>query len=308
MGSYGRAAALAALALALPLTALGAVAYPTRVALPNGFAPEGIATKATTFYVGSRFDGAIYRGDLRSGQGSVLVAGQAGRLAGGLKVDQRNRLFVAGGTTGKAFVYDANTGADIAVYQLATPPFTWINDVVVTRTGAWFTDSNRLVLYHLPIAEDGELGTPEVVTLTGDFVPEPGMPTLARANGIEATPDGKTLLFATTNSGKLFAADPATGVTDQIEIAGGPLTTADGILLDGKTLYVIGDGRLTIVQLAPDLSSGTVVARVTDSNFDGPTTVAEHGERLYVVDARITTARTPTTPYWINQLQKPPGQ
>jgi sugar lactone lactonase YvrE len=225
-----------------------------------------------------------------------------------MKVDQRNRLFVAGGTTGKAFVYDANTGADIAVYQLATPPFTWINDVVITRTGAWFTDSNRLVLYHVPIGQNGELGAAETVPLTGDFVAEPGMPTLARENGIDATPDGKTLLFVTTNSGKLFAADPATGITDQIELAGGPLTTPDGILLDGKTLYVAGNGQLTVVQLASDLSSATVVAKLTDSNFEGPTTVAEDGNRLYFVDARITTVRTPTTPYWINQLQKPPGQ
>jgi sugar lactone lactonase YvrE len=176
-------------------------------------------------------------------------------------------------------------GRTFAVYQLATPPFTWINDVVITRTGAWFTDSNRLVLYHVPIAQDGALGAAETVPLTGDFVAEPGMPTLARANGIDATPDGKTLLFVTTNSGKLFAADPATGVTDQIEVAGGPLTTPDGILLDGKTLYVAGNGQRTIVQLAPDLSSGTVVAKLTDSNFDTPTTIAEDGNRLYVADA-----------------------
>jgi hypothetical protein len=49
----------------------------------------------------------------------VLVAGQAGRSAIGIKVDRRNRLFVAGGATGQAFVYDARTGADLASYQLA---------------------------------------------------------------------------------------------------------------------------------------------------------------------------------------------
>src|SRR6266545_4608216 len=199
--SCSRFAVLAILALALPFTALGATAYPKTIPLPNGFAPEGIATSANTFYVGSKINGAIYRGDLRTGQGSVLVAPQAGRIAGGMKVDQRDRLFVAGGSTGKAFVYDAKTGAEIAVYQLGASPPTFVNDVIVTRTGAWFTDSLRPVLYRVPIAPNGELGIAETLPLTGDFdFAEPGViPLPDRENGIDATPDGKTLVFVTTN-------------------------------------------------------------------------------------------------------------
>ena len=58
-------------------------------------------------------------------------------------MDKRNRLFVAGGPTGKAFVYDAATGADLASYQLAPrgTAATFVNDVVVTGKGACFTDS-----------------------------------------------------------------------------------------------------------------------------------------------------------------------
>src|SRR5215218_9204494 len=97
MKSYRRVAALAALALALPVSALGAAAYPKTIALPGGFSPEGIATTDHRFYVGSRVNGAIYGGDLRTGEGSTLVAGQPGRIAGGIKVDEYNRLFVAGG-------------------------------------------------------------------------------------------------------------------------------------------------------------------------------------------------------------------
>jgi hypothetical protein len=120
------------------------------------------------------------------------------------------------------------------------------------------------------------------------------------------TPDGKTLVFVTTNTGKAFAVDPGTGVTHLIQLAGGPLTFGDGILLDGKTLYFVRNALrgVAVVQLAPDLSSGTVVGTLTDPGLDGPTTMAEHGNRLYLVNARLNTPTTPTTPYWITQLQK----
>ena len=56
--------------------------FPEVINLPNGFQPEGISTgRGTSFYVGSLFDGAIYRGDLRTGKGAVLVPGVDGRVA-----------------------------------------------------------------------------------------------------------------------------------------------------------------------------------------------------------------------------------
>src|SRR5664279_1068714 len=48
--------------------------FPQIISLPNGFQPEGIsAGRGTSFYVGSLVDGAIYRGDVRTGAGSVLI-------------------------------------------------------------------------------------------------------------------------------------------------------------------------------------------------------------------------------------------
>ena len=127
--------------------AAAAPSYPSTIALPRGFQPEGIAIRGNTFYVGSIPTGSVYRGDLRSGKGATLVQGATGRAAIGIEHD-RGRLFVAGGSTGKAFVYNARTGADIASYDLA-PGF--INDVVATRTGAYFTNSSRAELYRVPI-------------------------------------------------------------------------------------------------------------------------------------------------------------
>src|SRR5215211_4135002 len=96
-----------------------AAAFPETIALPNGFQPEGIATgRGTTFYVGSMPMGAVYRGDLRTGDGAVLVQGGPGKSALGLKVDRRVRIFVAGGATGKAFVYGASDGSSLMTYSL----------------------------------------------------------------------------------------------------------------------------------------------------------------------------------------------
>src|SRR5215210_3478132 len=89
------------LLVVLSFTSMGstlAQSFPDVIPLPDGFQPEGIAIGAgTTFYVGSIPTGAIYRGDLRTGEGEVLVPAQAGRRSIGLKYDDRTGLlFVAG--------------------------------------------------------------------------------------------------------------------------------------------------------------------------------------------------------------------
>ena len=161
--------------LVIPATA-GAATFPDTIRLPDGWQPEGIASgRGTSLYVGSIPTGAVWKGDARTGQGDVLVPGQPGvRSAIGIKVDRRNRLFVAGGATGKAFVYDARTGADLASYQLAPADtaVTFINDVVVTHRAAFFTDSRNQQLYVLPLGRHGALpGQDEVrvLPLTGEL-------------------------------------------------------------------------------------------------------------------------------------------
>jgi sugar lactone lactonase YvrE len=291
---------LSGIALLLPLAAASAGhPFPERINLPNGFQPEGIAIgKGHTFYVGSIPTGRIWRGDLRTGQGAVLVPDR-GRQAIGVDIDHRGPLFVAGGPTGRGFVYDAETGADIASYSFAASG-TFVNDVVVTRTAAWFTDSFRKFLYRVAIAPDGTLGAATAVPLTGDIVFGP----MFNTNGIDATPDGRTLIIVQSNTGKLFTVDEQ-GVTNEIELGGATVMAGDGILLDGKTLYVVRNAanRVVVVQLRPDLSAGTVVREIT-GDLDVPTTIDEFGRRLYAVNARFTTPPTPETPYWVTQLRK----
>ena len=71
-----RRSLLTLLLVALSLMMLGAApahqSFPDTIPLPNGFQPEGIASgRGTTFYVGSIPTGAVYRGDLRSGEGAI---------------------------------------------------------------------------------------------------------------------------------------------------------------------------------------------------------------------------------------------
>ena len=116
----GVAALVATVAALTASAAPSTTTFPEVIALPNGWLPEGIAVgKGSTFYSGSRADGAIYGGVLGPGEGSIFAPGVPGRVAVGLKVDQRGRyLFVAGGPTGQAYVFDADSGALVANYAL----------------------------------------------------------------------------------------------------------------------------------------------------------------------------------------------
>ena len=104
------------LLVALSLTMIGAAPHPAIIPLPNGFQPEGIASgPGTTFFVGSIPTGAIYQGDFLTGTGEIVVPGEEGHSATGLKYDPRSGLlFVSGATTGMAFVYDPETGETVA--------------------------------------------------------------------------------------------------------------------------------------------------------------------------------------------------
>jgi len=296
--------ALAAIVLAAPLGAGGG--FPERIELPDGFRPEAIAIgQGGTFYVGSIPSGAIYRGNLRTGEGSILVPGAAtGRAAIGVEFDH-GLLFVAGGGTGKAFVYSAESGDLLAEHQLAASPIdmdhpTFVNDVAVARGGAYFTDSRRPFLYRV-----GEAGV-TAIPLSGDIVYDPAV---NNANGIEATPDGKTLIIVQSIVGKLFTVDPLSGLTSEITL-NQSVVNGDGILLDGKTLYVVQnrDNKVAVIRLDRSLGSGTVTMHITDPDFDVPTTIDEFGNRLYAVNARFRPAGTPPeTEFWIAQFRKASG-
>ena len=293
--------AVLALLMMLAATPAGAAnrPFPDVIQLAPGFRPEGIAIgTGTTFYTGSLGGKGIDRGDLRTGEVDFNFISAAGPFTG-MKVDDRGRLWVAGAGTGTGYVFDATTGAQLATFQFATPTAdspSFINDVIVTRDAAWFTDSRRQVLYRVAIGPDGAIGDVTTVDLTGKIGFVPGVNNL---NGIAATPDGSTLIVVNSATGKLYAIDTATIATREIDLGGATMTMGDGILLHGRTLYVVRNriNQIAVIRLAPDFSSGTVVDVITSAAFDVPTTIARFGNALYAVNARFTTPPTANTTY-----------
>jgi sugar lactone lactonase YvrE len=290
-------AALACAAITAAPAAAGS--FPETIPLPPGWQPEGIAIgHGKTVYAGSRATGAIWKGDLRSGRGSVLVPPREGGAALGMKVDRRGRLFVAGGGTGTASVYDARNGRLLARYALTAAP-TFVNDVIVTRKAAYFTDSQRQQLYVLDLGRRGKLPVAaRTLPLTGDLQYDTD-PATFELNGIETLQGGRRLIAVQSGTGKLFTIDPRTGDTEEVDLDGGTVTNGDGLLRQGRRLYVVQnrDNRIAVVRLDREGDDGRIVGSITDSDFDVPTTLAGRGHRLWTVNARFTTPPTPTTEY-----------
>lgn len=292
------------------LTAISALAQsepPETIALPNGFQPEGVAAgEGTTLYAGSLANGAIYEVDVATGEGSVLVEGEEGRITVGLTFDDRTGyLYAAGATPGSAYVFDTAAGTLRQTYTFG-PENAVVNDTILSGNSVYFTDSNREVLYRLRLGEGGTLpkgdaGVSELL-ITGAFTADPDA---FNANGIEAAEDG-TLIIVKSNTGQLFTVDPETGESAEIDLGGDVVTSGDGILLEGNTLYVVQnqDNRIAVVELADDLSSGTLSGTLTNPDFDAPTTVAGFDNALYTVNARFGTEPTPDTEYTVVRIER----
>ena len=291
------------LAIALSLATLVGLAFagtvsagpfPGIIPLPGASSLEGIATgTGSTFYAGDLFRGDIFRGDLRAGSASVFIHAPAGRMALGMKVDTRHGLlFVAGGFTGQAYVYDTHTGADVAVLQLATPGQGLINDVIVTRRAAWFTDSFQPHLYRVPIGLHGSIGSASTLVVTGPAADLSGP--FVNLNGIAATHDGKRLIVAHSGNGALYTVDPVTGAS--APIVGANVPDVDGILFEAGRMWVVQNflNEITEWTISGDLSSATLVRTITNPAFEVPTTVARDGNRLAAVNAKFDTGFPPS--------------
>ncbi len=297
------AAAFVLLAAALvSATPAASPNFPASIGFPSGWAGEGIFGEQHTFWAGDTANGAIYKGDVKSGEGAILVPGATGKSAFGVFVDHWNRLWVAGGRTGLAYVYDADTGALITILVLAppqppnppppAPPLptaTFLNDVFVTRDAAFFTNTNSQtapassILFKVPLGQHGEIGTPTTVP-----VPFWG------GNGIEATPDGKTLIVVSISQSKYYNVDAETGATEEI-VLDQPAPRGDGLILHGHTLYAVLNlpssafpgltGEISVIKLDDAMTTGQVVDHLNspDDPLVNPATADLFGKYIYVV-------------------------
>ncbi|MFD3307770.1 SMP-30/gluconolactonase/LRE family protein [Streptomyces sp. NPDC058694] len=272
----------------------GGGTWPTEFPLPNGFLPEGIAIGRKPYaYMGSRANGALYRRDLRTGEGGILFAGGTGLIAVGLKLDHDGLLYVAG-NTGVARTHDSRTGEVVATHQLTEPTGHFINDVTLLGDRAWFTDSRAAALYGVP---RGRAGTVRTLPLTGDWVQ---LPDVNNANGIVGTPDGRALIVVKSNPGELYNVNLKTGHATKITLVGATsVVNGDGLYRIGRTLYVVQNrlNLISVFHLDSKATTATLTGTITDPRFDVPTTAARFGNRLYLVNARFTSPQTPETTF-----------
>lgn len=287
-----------ALSLALASPVAAAVPYPENITLPNdavpgdvGFQPEGVAIRGNTAYVGSFADGTVVSVNLRSGEVDPLVRPDGD---GALGVEVAGPLlFVAGVTSGELRVYDRRSGQQVAIFDVTDSGL--VNDVTVAGGTAYFTDSQRAVLYALPV-NGRTVGEPREIPLGGGFeLAEPG-PGVFNSNGIVAL-DADTLIVAQTNDpdgegSALYRVDASTGQATRITIEGGDVRGADGPVLRGRTLYVVqfDSDSIAELRLSGDGATAEYVSTLTDGDLNVPTT-ANFGPRgdLYAVNSRFFT-------------------
>jgi sugar lactone lactonase YvrE len=179
-----------------------------------------------------------------------------------------------------ATIFDAASGELLVSYQLQTAP-TFINDVVITRDAAYFTDTRAPFLYKIDL---GPAGEPSAAATS---IP---LPDAFRTNGIVATPNGEHLFVVSAS--QLYRVDTLTYTPVSVDLGGTTLPNADGLFLDGKTLYVVQNqlNRVAVVHLSPDYLTGEVVRYITEPFASNaatrvPTTIAEFGNALYAVTA-----------------------
>ena len=125
-------------------------------------------------------------------------------------------------------------------------------------------------------------------------------------DGIARTPDGDALIVVNTTTGRLYRVNPHTGNTRKVDLGGDTLVNGDGILLVGRTLYVVQnqDNKVAKVALSRDGFAGRVGRSSSSPAFDVPTTVAVFGQWLYLPNARFGPQPTPTTTSTVNAIRQ----
>ena len=301
------------LAVVFCILSMGAVAqqnWPEAIAIPIGFEAEGIELgKGHEFFVGafsysseflgapehSALAGAIYKGNLRTGEGVILVP-PTGKPVSGLSYDPRTDYLYAAtifddldqGVT----VYDASSGDAIA--EIPFGAGIAINDCLVTRTGVYCTDSFNPDLYKVVLEKGGRLPSTPVV----EMIPMPGFEMGEEgfaANGLVGDYDGKQLVIVNISTGVLFLVDTASGEASPIEIEGAEqlFVDGDGLYLNGRTLYIMQNfsDKIAVVQLSGDLSRGEFIKNIPGEGEFNPlniaTTIIGFGNSIYAINTHF---------------------
>lgn len=297
----------------LPAAAVGAQGPPPVVydlaGDPGGSRFEGIGVDKAqrTFYVSEVTGGEIHRGDVRSGATEQWKSeGADGRFtARGITTDRAGRVYIAGGPNGigtdrpDLWVYDAN-GALLAALRVGVEN-AFLNDVAIGPDGAaYFTNSNAPQIFRLA-EQDGTWTVRLWADATGVIATAAGF----NLGGIVVAPDRRSLVVAQGNTGMLWRFDLATGAATLIDTGGADLVNADGLVLRGRTLWVVRNFSrvLTTLKIAPDASSAVLTSeQATDPTRVFTTAKLARG-RLLLVDSKFDEQPTAAPPYQVVALR-----
>ena len=305
---------LATLAPAAPATAAPRPQVYTLPGDPAGTSRfEGIGYDKRTgdFYVSEVTGGEISRGNVTDPTAEPFLGGGGtdGRFtARGIEVDDEGRIYIAGGPNAS----DNEGAPDFWVYSRSGELLAalrtgvegaFLNDIAIGKDGAaYITNSNTPQIFRVTERE-GEwrielwLDASDVVERRTGF----------NLGGIVATPDGRYLLVAQGNEGKLFRVEIATREVTEVEVSGGSLANADGLVLRGHRLTAVRNfsRRLTTLQLSGRWTSARVVQdRATDPERVLTTAEIARG-RLLAVDSEFNGAERP---YEVVSLRLPRGR
>ncbi|MCW2951207.1 MAG: hypothetical protein JWQ48_377 [Conexibacter sp.] len=256
-------------------------ATPKTLELPAGFSAEAMTAHAGALYVGSQIDGTVLRLDVKTGEQTTAVRGRPGVHSNGIRFAD-GRIIVAGGTTGKIFVYSAHDGTPIRTYDVRGG---FVNGVGILGHTAYATDTLKHVIYALPTSGKGAVRT---IAPTGDFKPN-----AFDLDGI--IPAGGELLSGQYGTGILYKINPKTGVARTVDLGGATLPTNDGLMLNGRRLYVAENrGKVQEVQLNGSLTAGRIVKTIPRRRLRNPVDVARIDGHLWVLNAHNPQRPKPT--------------
>lgn len=279
--------------------------WPDAIFLPPGFESEGIELgNGHDFYLSGiswsgtlASAGAIYKGNLCTGEGEI-IAEATGKPLAGLSFDARtNRLYGATGDPG-AFggiytnrgvnIYDGTSGELIEEVIFGDGSVT--NDILVTKNAVYVTDSVNPALFKIPLDDNGQRsGDWETVEMSGFVMDRTGVG--FNANGLVGDFDGNELVVVNVATGVLYHVDTETGAATPITIQGEEqlFVDGDGLYMDGRMLYVMQNfqNKIAVVQLSNDLTQGTFVKNIVNDRFSIPTTIRGFGDSIYAINTHF---------------------
>jgi hypothetical protein len=264
---------------------------------PGGSKFEGIGVTRSqkTFYVSEVTGGEIHRGDVRTGETEVWKdEGVDGRnTARGITTDRQGRVYIAGGPNGigtdlpDLWVYSRD-GVLLAAIQLDVDD-AFLNDVAIGPDGAaYFTNSNEPQIFR--VAQDDGEWSAELWADASDSIDvtiDSGV--VFNLGGIVVSPGRGALIVAQGNTGQLWRFGLRTTEATLIETGSADLTNADGLVLRGRTLWVVRNFAHVLTTMK--ISHRSSVARLVSERMTDPdrvfTTAKIARGRLLLVDSKF---------------------